>query len=410
MRLAAIALFCVLVSCDVSTDPKPSSPPAQLTGLPRDLTADEVRASSAANQFALTLFHQLNAVQPTENVFVSPLSVSFSLGMAMNGATGATFNEMRSTLGFGADDIAAINAGYKGILSLESGLDASTTFSIANSVWYRQTLPVMSSFADAMHQTFSADVKSSPFDASTISAVNNWVLQKTAGKIPTILAAIDSSDVMFLVNAIYFKGSWRDRFDAAQTTTGGFAAPDGLQQVSMMHRSTGTGQLRLRETNDLTVGELSYGNGGFVMTIAVPTGDVNAFTATLDTATWRALLPTNTTSADVVLPKFSLDYEHELKADLQALGMLTPFNGDLADFSAMSPVGDQLVIGFVKHKTFVKVDEEGTEAAAVTNTGIVFPTSAASPCLCVTRPFIFAIRERFSGTILFMGKVVRVPQ
>jgi serpin B len=405
-RLAALLLLVGVASCDPATGP--GGPPAQLAGLPRDLSADEARVSGAANQFALNLFRRLNAAQAAENVFVSPLSVTFALGMAMNGANGATFNEMRSTLGFGADDLAAINAGYRGLLSLESGLDPSTTFQIANSVWYRQTLPVMPTFVDSMRQVFGADVKSAPFDASTVAAVNSWVSQKTAGRIPTILEGISPYDVMFLINAIYFKGSWRDRFDPARTVQAPFNAMGGAQQVRTMYRPDGVGKLRFRETTAATVGELSYGNGAFVMTIVMPQGDVNAFVATLDTASWRALVtPMVERDFAVGLPKFTLEYKRELKDDLKALGMQTPFIPDSADFTRMSSVGRQLYIAFVQHKTFVDVNEEGTEAAAVTNVGIGL--TSAPPCLCVDRPFLFAIRERFSGTILFLGKIVRVP-
>ncbi len=397
-----------VLSCGLFTGPDHGGPPAQLTSLPRVLTADEVRVSDAANQFAFTLFKRLNAREPAKNVFVSPLSVSFALGMTMNGANGATFNEMRSTLGFGSDELANINAGYRGILSLESGLDPSTTFQIANSVWHRQTLPVLPTFVESMRQMFDAQVTAAPFDASTLGAVNGWVSSQTAGKIPTILEAISPDDVMFLVNAIYFKGSWRDRFDPAKTVTAPFAAAGGSQQVPMMRRADGVGKLRFAQTSTATVGELSYGNGAFVMTIVLPVGDVDAFAATLDTASWRALIaPMVETDFAVHLPKFTLEYERELKDDLKALGMQTPFIPDGADFTAMSTVGNSLFIAFVKHKTFVDVNEEGTEAAAVTNVGV--GVTSLPPCLCVDRPFLFAIRERFSGTILFMGKIVRIP-
>ena len=407
MRSLSVVLLASLAACGLFTDPH-SRPPRQLTGLPRNLTADEARVSSAANQFALTLFKRLNEAQPGVNVFVSPLSVSFALGMTMNGAKGATFDEMRSTLGFGADDLTAINAGYRGILSLESGLDPSSTFRIANSAWHRQTLPVTTTFVDAMRQTFEADVNAAPFDASTVTAVNGWVSKKTAGKIPTILDAITADDVMFLVNAIYFKGSWRDRFDPARTVTAPFAALGGTQSVRMMVRPEGSGSVRYGYAVDAGAGELSYGNGAFVMTIILPQGDIDAFAAGLDTAKWRSLLPlAGGGHPQVQLPKFALGYERELASDLKALGMQTAFAAGGADFTGMSPVGRQLFISFVRHKTFVDVNEEGTEAAAVTSVNAA--ETSGSVCFCVNRPFIFAIRERFSGTILFLGKIVRIP-
>jgi serpin B len=278
-------------------------------------------------------------------------------------------------------------------------------------VWYKQSLPVHQSFVDELKATFDADVRASPFDQSTITQVNDWVSANTNGKIPTILEAINPDDVMFLINAIYFKGSWRDQFDPAKTRDGSFQSLDGsTQTVKMMHRDDGEGKLRLGFTPAAQVGELIYGNGAFVMTIVVPShSDVNAFAATLDAAAWSALvkpLGAETESA-VALPKLRLEYKRELKADLQALGMRVPFGPGGADFTRMSPMGESMFIAFVQHKTFVDVNEEGTEAAAVTNTGMQL--TSASACFCVNKPFIFAIRERFSGTILFMGKIVRIP-
>lgn len=394
--------------CGLFTDPGKDGPPAQLTSLPRALTDDEVRVSRAANQFAFNLFKRLNAAQPNQNVFVSPLSVSFSLGMAMNGADGTTFDEMRQTLGFGAAELAEINDGYEGLLALEAGLDPSTTFQIANSVWYRQTFNVNQSFIDQVRDVFDAEVRAAPFTEATKTEVNNWVSGATNGKIPTILDRITEDDLMFLINAIYFKGSWREQFDKAKTRTQSFRGSAGDQMVPTMVRDDGQGKIRFASSAQATIGELTYGNGAFVMTIVMPNNSatIGELVASLDTASWSALLgQMNEADFGVQLPKFKLEYERELKEDLIALGMEVPFSDVGANFSRMTP--DQVYISFVKHKTYVDVNEEGTEAAAVTNTGIG-PTSLP-PCLCVDRPFVFAIRERFSGTILFIGKIVTIP-
>jgi serine protease inhibitor len=403
---SSLLLLVGLMGCAFGVDPQ--GPPKQLTALPRSLTADEERVSRAANQFALTLFKRLNEAQPNENVFVSPLSVSFALGMTMNGADGSTLDQMRSTLGFGATELARINDGYKSLMALEGSLDPSTTFQVANSVWYRDGLVVNQTFTDALRQSFDAEVRASPFDAGTVKQVNDWVSAKTNGKIPTIIDAIPNDLVMFLINAIYFKGSWREQFDPAKTRDAPFEALGGTQQVRMMNRPAKSGKIRFSRTSNTTVGELFYGNGAFVMTLIVPEADVNGLAATLDTASWTSLLARlQEGEFQVALPKLRLTYERELKDDLKALGMTVPFVPGGADFTRMSPAGRDLFISFVKHKTFVDINEEGTEAAAVTNVGIS-PTSLP-PCLCVDRPFIVAIRERFSGTILFIGKIVRIP-
>lgn len=406
-KIPSLFAAAALAGCSLFTGPG-DGPPAQLTSLPRALTDGEIRVSRAANQFAFTLFERLSAAQPGENVFVSPLSVSFSLGMAMNGASGTTYDQMRQTLGFGTAELGEINDGYRGLLTLEAGLDPSTTFDIANSVWYRQGFDVRQSFIDDVKHAFDAEVRAAPFTEATKTEVNTWVSGATNGKIPTILDEIRDDDVMFLINAIYFKGSWREQFDPARTTSQPFASLAGEQMVPTMIRDEGEGTIRFGVTPQATIGELSYGNGAFVMTIVMPNepGGIDGLVAGLDTASWSALLgATNEADFAVRLPKFKLEYERELKEDLIALGMDVPFSDVGADFSRMTP--DQVFISFVKHKTYVDVNEEGTEAAAVTNTGIG-PTSLP-PCLCVNRPFVFAIRERFSGTILFVGKMVRIP-
>jgi serine protease inhibitor len=408
MQRFSIIILAALCACSNGTEP--GRAPDLLTALPRELTADEQRISTAANDFALRLFRGLNAAQPDSNVFVSPLSVSMSLGMAMNGADGATLDQMRSTLGFGSATLEEINRGYEGLMALESGLDPSTTFTIANSVWIRQSLPVHQTFIDEVRATFDAQVRTSPFDATTITAVNDWVSTETNGRIPRILDEIKDEDVMFLINAIYFKGSWRDRFDPAKTNPGTFHAVGGDQEVPMMRREDGAGQVRYSTAQGATVGELLYGNGAFAMTIVVPpaTTNIDSFAASLDAAKWESLLaalPEHARDFAVSLPKFTLEYERELEDDLEALGMVVPFQDGPADFARMTT--RDVFISFVKHKTFVLVNEEGTEAAAVTNTGAGL--TSMPPCLCVNRPFIFVIRERFSGTILFMGKIVRVP-
>jgi serine protease inhibitor len=409
MRRLLLAAALALVGCSV-TEP---GPPQQLTGLPRALTADEVRVSRAANQFAFTLFKRLNETEPAKNIFVSPLSVTMSLGMTMNGADGATLDEMRSTLGFGAAELAEINEGYRGLMSLEGSLDPSTTFQIANSVWYLQGFMVHQSFIETVRDAFEAEVRASPFDQTTITQVNDWVSANTNGKITKIIEEISDDLVMMLINAIYFKGSWRDQFDPKATSDGPFHALDGTTQtVKVMRRREGEGKIRLGPRPSASVGELVYGNGAFVMTIVMPPhgGNVNTFAATLDTTAWSSLVAAlgAEQKGAVMLPKFRLEYERELAEDLKALGMRVPFSktGD-ADFTRMSPAGRQLFISYVKHKTYVDVNEEGTEAAAVTNTGV--GAVSLPPGIYVDRPFIFAIRERFSGTILFIGKIVRIP-
>lgn len=409
IRWAAFVVVAGIVSaCSDVTQPTPTT----LTRLPRDLTADERQVLQAGNQFSLALFRQLAKAQPGKNVFVSPLSASMALGMTMNGAHGATLDAMRTTLGVGTADLQQINAGYKGLIGLLRGLDPSTTFQLANAIWYRREFPVRQTFLDVVKAAFNAEVRGLDFnDPNSVSVINDWVRSNTQGKIPSILDSIGPGDQMYLMNAIYFKASWRTRFDPALTRPGPFQTSGGsTQTVNMMHRAPMPGVLnRVFSFPHLYTAELGYGNDAFAMTILLPErgANVDSVAAALTTDKWNEIVGmldgSLGTVLGVTLPKFSLSYERELNDDLEALGMGIAF-GPAADFSALSPAS--VLISEVKQKTFVDVNESGTEAAVVTNVTLAASTP---PSLDVDRPFIFVIRERYSGTILFIGKMNNIP-
>lgn len=409
------ALAAALVVATACNQPmSPHGQAAKLTELPRPLSAAEIDVRDASNTFAFRLFERASAAAPGDNVFLSPLSVSLSLGMVLNGAAGKTQEQMRDALGFGAAELATVQHGYRDLSTLLRGLDKSTTFQIANSIWHHRNYPFHASFLDAGRTYFGADIYPVDFrdQEGTKRAVNAWVDQKTNGRIPTIVDEIREDDVMYLVNAIWFKGTWRSRFDPAHTRDAAFTTADGtVQTVRMMSQEVDDESgFRYFRDSDVEAGELAYGNGAFAMTILLPPEgtSVDALAASLTPARWNAivggLIPR--TGWMLELPRFTLTYSRELKDDLTALGMVDAFIPDSADLRGMSDYRD-LYVGFVMHKTFVKVDEEGTEAAAVTNTGI--RVTSMPPGLYVNRPFIFAIRERLSGTVLFVGKVSRIP-
>ena len=403
--LAALAMA---AGCSTATDPGTGTPSSRLDALPRSLTVGEVKLVGAANTFSFDLFRQLSAAQKDSNVFTSPLSASMALGMAMNGAAGSTYDQMRATLGFGTASEQEIDESYKSLIALLRGLDPAVDVRIANSIWYRNGFPFTQSFLDAGKNWFDAQV--TPLDFSSSSApttINNWVSTATAGKIPKILDKIEDDQMMFLINAIYFKGSWREKFDPADTRDDTFHGIAGDQPMKLMHRHGTVGSIF---TADFAAVDLPYGNSAYTMTVVLPHAgkSIDAVAASLQAtslATWMSQLHEGT--LDVYLPRFKLEWERKLIPDLQALGMHDPFVDGGADFSRMSPLGRQLFISVVKQKTYVDVNEEGTEAAAVTNVGISL-TSAPVP-FRVDRPFVFVIRERLTGTVIFMGKIVRMP-
>jgi len=344
---------------------------------------------------------------------MSPLSASMALGMKMNGAAGQTFEEMRGALAFGTQPTAEINASYRSLIDMLRGLDATVDFRIANSIWYRNGFPFEQTFLDESRQYFDAKVSGLDFaSASAVPTINDWVKQSTSGKIDKIVdGPIDADVVMYLINAIYFNGSWTTRFDKSQTRTEPFNAMGGATAPIAMMRRTDT--IRVAETADAQVVDLPYGGGAYTMTILLPKQgkSVREVVATLTADSWQsAVAGTSTRQVELQMPKFTLRWEALLNDPLQALGMRQAFEGGAADFTRMSrPAGNRLYISKVKQKSFVDVHEEGTEAAAVTSVEIRVTCACGPQVIRIDRPFIFAIRERLSGTILFLGKIVRPP-
>lgn len=405
-RLSAALLLAVCAACsDGATAPRP------ITHLPRELTAAEQQVISGSNDFAFGLLREIDRrSSPDSNIFISPLSASMALGMTVTGAAGSTLDSMRTALGFADMSIGDIDASYKSLIDLLRGLDASVDFRVANSIWYRQGFPVEQSFLDAGSNFFGAEIQGLNFGSSaSVSTINNWVSQSTNGKITQIVDAIPDSVIMYLINAIYFKGTWALQFDKAKTHTAPFYLADGTTtSVQMMTQEDTFPAMSTPEYNAV---ELPYGGGAYTMVVVVPQGSttVDDLITALDTPTWQSLLAGLTTqSGEVGIPRFELRWDDSLKAPLTALGMGIAFDAGRADFSGISKAGGLYITG-VRQSTYVKVDEEGTEAAAATSVGMT-PSSAPLPLLVADRPFLFAIRERLSGTMLFVGKMVKPPE
>ncbi|HEX7020147.1 MAG TPA: serpin family protein, partial [Gemmatimonadaceae bacterium] len=236
LLVVAFATALSTVACSAATEPRTT--PGQLTSLPRDLTPAEQKLIGASNAFSFALWNKVSVAQRDSNVFISPLSASFALGMILNGAANETFDQMRTALQVEGVSQADIDAGYKSLVALLTSLDPGVTMQIANSVWYRQGFSVNQSFIDAVSTYFDANAQALDFsDPASLTTINSWVSRKTNGKIATILDRIAPQDVMFLINALYFKGSWRQQFDPAQTTDGTFTTTSGAgQPVRLMHR------------------------------------------------------------------------------------------------------------------------------------------------------------------------------
>lgn len=405
LRLSLAAFFMsgsILAGCSNGTGPA-DGPPDEITTLPRPLSALEQDAIQAGNSFGVSLLKQLAGQGAPQNVVISPFSASVALGMAYAGANGATATDMRSALGWGERSRNDIMAAYRELPALLTGLDPAVTVQSANAMWIRDQFTVQPQYVNDMRTFFGADVRSGDFGPATVADMNRWASEKTNGLIPTVVDQLTNEMVVMLMNALYFKGSWREQFDPARTQPERFTQGNGTaQQVPTMRR---TGRMGYALHAGAQWAELSYGNTAYVMTVVLPDSATSA-QAWLAAST-PALLATgfarlSDQSVELSLPRFRLKVGYQLKPALSAMGMSVAFDRNAADFTR---IAENLFITHVKQDVYIDVNEEGTEAAAVTQVGIGVTSVPVRPVMTVDRPFLFFIRDRIAGTLLFAGLV-----
>lgn len=371
----------------------------------RALTSVEKALIQADNSFGLKVFQEINNHEKNGNIFISALSISMALAMTLNGANGATKEAMQNSLELAGLSDQQINENYKSLIELLVSLDPKVKFQIANSIWYRDDMIFEQSFIDQNKKYFDALVSSLDFNSPNAkNIINAWVDEQTNGKIKEIVEKINRNDVMFLINAIYFKGIWKYQFDEKQTSDALFTLPDNSQiPCKMMVQS---GEFQYFANENFQAIDLPYGDELFSMVLLLPKPSVNidSLIMEFDQNNWNQWISLfQKQSGAIFLPRFKLSYKLKMNDVLIALGMGVAFS-DEADFTRMYKPGG-LFISEVNHKTFVEVNEEGTEAAAVTSV-VISRTSISGFIMQVDRPFIVAIRENHSGTILFIGKIV----
>ena len=405
--LLAIAGAMLVVQCHEAslTAPRP------ITALPRTLSAAETGLISADNRFAVSLFGEIaRQTSRDSNLFISPLSAAMALAMAYNGAAGATQAEMQRVLQLDGMTLDDVDQSYRSLIGLLRGLDPQVAFTLANSVWYDRRYAPTPEFLDATRTYFDARVEGLDFGSPTAApTINAWVSDQTHGKIPTIVPdPIPPYAVAYLINAIYFKGSWTARFDKGLTRPGTFRLANSAAATVPMMKHGRTVRVGYARAEGVTVLDLPYGGEAFSMTIALPqdAAGIDSLVQGLTEERWRGWVAAlDSGSFEVVMPKFTLTYGLTMNDVLRALGMPSAFcDAPHPDFTRLNPSG-ALCISDVRHKTFVDVNEEGTEAAAATSVEISY-TSVGPSLVVVDRPFVFAIRERLSGTILFLGRVM----
>jgi serine protease inhibitor len=389
--------------------------PEPITQLPRDLTVAEMDVIEGSNSFAFGLLSEVRAVQPdSPNTFLSPLSASMALGMAMAGADGETWSQMRDALGFSGMEEQAINEGYQSLIELLLGLDPSVELGLGNAIWVDE-VALLQGFRDRATTYFDAEVDNLDFDdPSSVHVMNAWVDDVTRGRIDRLLEAVNPDAMLYLINAIYFKGDWVSTFDEDETYRAPFTRADGSQvTVDMMSDKAAHRTLNAGNPAAVQGVELPYGGGAYAAVALLPPADVpvDEFVAGIDEVTWQGWMDHFDQQAEaedpdvdgmlVRLPKFELEWGASLVPALQALGMTDAFAPFGADFTRITADRDDLYVYDVMQKSFVKVDEKGTEAAAAT--AVVIGPTSLPPSVIFDRPFLFAIRERYSGTILFVG-------
>jgi serpin B len=402
--LAVVAAVSLASSCSKENDEEPETTPKDII-----LTAAAPLAIQGSNEFGIELFTRVAGAE-NENLMLSPLSASTALTMLLNGCGGDTYSQLHATLRYQEGmTIGEINEAYNSLTGQLLTADSRVKLALANAIFYRNGFVVKPPFLGTMSNEYHATVGGLDFASpSALTTINNWASDNTNGKIPKVLNEISPDAVMFIMNALYFNGDWSYQFDKALTQDYPFN-PDGgsALNVSTMNGEVGS---KVVYGNNFRAVEMPYGRTNFTMVVIVPEESLSAFLPSFTHQIWSQL----TTDLDMInefgktivyMPKFKFYYEKVLNNQLQAMGMIDAFSDSQADLSGISD--QQIFVSFVKQNTFVEVDEEGTEAAAVTTIGIELTSMPPQPRqFVIDKSFIFAIRERTTNTLLFIGQVV----
>jgi len=357
----------------------------------------------ASNRFGLNQFQKLSAAAPDSNLCFSPLSASYALVMTYNGAGGQTRDAMASALELAAFPADFVDSAYAVLTSALTETNPAVTLNIANSIWYKAGLRIKPKFIDLSKNSFQALVSGIDFSKSDAAEIiNQWVAFNTGNEIKTIVEPpIDPEIVMFLINAVYFKAAWMTTFDSSLTQLAPFSLPDGSEVDCMM--MTKTDEYGYSESETYQAVDLPYGNGRFSMAVFLPRPGVtpnNLIQQLQNNQLSDRLKELEPAKLQLKLPRFKFTSDFGLNQSLKAMGMAVAFSPQ-ADFSNMAE--DKIWIDSVVQKTFIQVDEQGTEAAAAT---AVIMKKSFTPSMVVDHPFVFVIHDRVSESILFIGQVV----
>ena len=372
-----------------------------------NLTRAESEVVNSGNGFAFDLYREVAKDYDGQNIFLSPLSAQAALIMAANGAKGDTYGQIVKAIGFenySADDV---NSSFRKIIYGLQSVDTSVDFEYAGSIWVDDSFKVRQDYVTLLADNFDAEAANVDFSSSDgIDKINSWCKEKTHGMVPSIMDGPDDDLKLALVHALYFKGQWSLKFDKSKTKEDYFTNIDGSRNlVDFMNK---VDEYLYSESEDMQVCELTFGNKAYAMDFLLPRKDLD-FNEFFSDFTYddldEYLNVFGTADVTLKLPKLDLDFDVDLIPALSRLGINDAFIRGTADFSGIYAENKDLFISIVHQKTALEMNEEGAKAAAVTHIGIgdTSPGPVDQAEFIADHPFLFLIRERSTGSILFIG-------
>lgn len=405
LSISAIAVIILAAVACEKNDVEEIVDPADNPLKKLELTTRSADFARRGNEFAFAFLDRVNKGSDKDFI-VSPLSMQFLLGMILDGAKGQTADEICEVLGYGAGEVGAVNEYCQSMLEQLPELDKATKLSIANAVMVNKNYSLLDSYKSTVSKYFDAEFSNLDFsnNKAAVSAINKWCSNHTNGLIPEVIKSVSPNDLAYLLNALYFKSQWKNKFPKENTSNALFTTEDGSTKTVQMMRMR---ELLLYQDDDvLQAVRLPFGNGAYSMVVILPAEGktLSDVTESLDSESWAkfrsSLVPCD---VDLWLPKFETKYHIDLNGVLSAMGMPSAFSPKSADFSAMSK--EDINLSLVQQDAIIKVDEAGAEAAAVSLAGFV---TAAAPGQHVVfhadKPFLYLITESSTGAILFAGK------